>query len=106
MKDIDGKEVWVEGPFESGLVAGLGWETREQELAATRCDRIKSATCEVTMVMEGDPAARKFMPNSIVGAEPAPMALTTTAEFWDAQRTLALGTSSKEVAAIDACKTS
>lgn len=106
VSDDDGKQVWTEGDYEPDLKAQWGWETREQHSNAAAGGRIRSATCEVTMVMDGDPSTHKFMPNSIVGATPSAVPLTATAEFFEIGRELGLGTESPEVAAIDVCRTS
>jgi len=106
--DASGNEVWTAGPFAkdklgASLVAGLGWEKRGDEGLTKTGGRIKSAKCEVTMVMDGDPATGKFMPNSIVN-QSGRAEVTTKAKFLDLERGVAIGTDSDEAAAIDACK--
>ena len=104
VEDENGNEVWTEGPFETGLVAGIGWEFTHEEQRTAVGGRIKSAECHVTMVLDGDPTTRKFMPNNTVGFDPAAEPLTVKARFLDIERGVELGAESEEAAAIDACK--
>lgn len=105
MHGADGQELRTRGPFQLDLVAGLGWESSEDEETAGRGGRIAFATCRVTLVLDGDPASGKFMPNRVDGTKVTPASLETTARFLDVQRGVAIGTSSPEVTAIAVCKT-
>ena len=106
--DKDGNEVWTEGPYEGGkyggpLVAGLGWEFVQNEARHKTGGRIKSATCDITMVMDGDPDTGKFMPNSIVDNSGL-ATLSATVKFLDLERGIGMSAESDKVAAIDACE--